>query len=571
MKKPLVPSLLIIILLFLFTDSQGLAFIGEDIAPKNMLLVDERDEVFDFEGVFDDDDEEINVRIEGALAGDTIYAHAAGVGFVDTYLYLLDENMEQVFAEDNDSGGGFNAALSYELEEDGVYHIGLITIGSAGDFHLQVGINTPEVIGESDAPDLPSLPSTFDDFECGDAEFGDRPTLSGPERTHDGDDFIIHYTLSGHDSTSLVWVEAMAEALQLSIDMQVNILGWALPPADCGEGGDSRLDVYVLDIADMGALGIARPENVVGDNPNTDGLEYYAAYSYLIIENDIEFATREEALHLMRTTAAHEVHHNIQFGYDVNDRFFAFYEAGASWIETVVYPNQTNAGADVDAVFDEPDRCIGSFKGRSVGDYRIYGEWLMIDSFVRDLGSTSYQFVWEAMIAGEGLSGFYAALEELGTTPQEVIERMAIRNLLYDYTLAKHFDETVLIEATISRSGFVRPRHTGIQELGVDYIRIAEMDVYSFELVDGDGLMMFVVGIDQRTDEAFVYDIGTLGTVDLREFSNAYVIVLNGNEHRNSENCDYTDWIIQVFDGDGETLTAADNEIWDASEFVVAD
>jgi hypothetical protein len=81
---------------------------------------------------------------------------------------------------------------------------------------------------------------------------------------------------------------------------------------------------------------------------------------------------------------------------------------------------------------------------------------------------------------------------------------------------------------------------------------------------------MSAVGINQGTNEAVVYSLGQSGTVDLRDFSHAYLIVLNTNEHSNSDNCHYTDWLVQVFDGEGEPLTQADEEIWDASKFTVA-
>jgi hypothetical protein len=284
----------------------------------------------------------------------------------------------------------------------------------------------------------------------------------------------------------------------------------------------------------------------------------------------MEFAPEREGLIMMQVTAAHEIHHNIQFGYDVNDRFFALYEAGAIWIETVVYPEASTAGEEVGSLFNAPERCIGAFDGRAAKDLRIYGEWLMIDSFVRDLGFDSYQFIWETMVDNQGLFGFYQALEALGTSPQEVIERMAIRNLLFDYDLAQYFEHPVVISATIDDTNLVVSDDQGVQELGVDYVRITDLDVLRFEFVRGENLTMFVVGIDQETNAARVYDIGQSGTVDLRDYDYAYLIILNTKEHTNSDNCHYSDWRVRVTGGTDEALIAADAEIWDASQFVVA-
>jgi hypothetical protein len=82
---------------------------------------------------------------------------------------------------------------------------------------------------------------------------------------------------------------------------------------------------------------------------------------------------------------------------------------------------------------------------------------------------------------------------------------------------------------------------------------------------------MFVIGIDQDTDEARVYDIGQSGAVDLHDYGYAYLIILNTQEHTNSDNCHYSDWRVRITDGTGEALIAADDEIWDASQFVVAE
>ena len=517
-------------------------------------------EIETYEGTFVNSDDEIIITLEGLNAGDTIYIYAAGVGFVDTYIYVLDMSQETVYAEDDDSGGGYNSALSYTVTEAGDYKVGLITINSIGEYQLTVGVNAPQVIDNlaASAPD-------FGEFDCSLAERGDRPVLSGPTRLYEGETFLIHYTLTGRDATTVAYVEEMASAIERSLDIQFNRLGWRQPPADCGEGGDERLDVYVVDISEFSAIGYASPENVVGNNPNTTETEVFAAYSYLAIENDMDGIPEAYAIDLMKTTAAHEIHHNIQFGYDVNDEYFGFYEAGASWIETLVYPTVTDVFDHTSDVFRATDVCVGVNDRRSL---RIYGEWVMVDSFTRDLGVESYQFIWEYMSTDEGLPGFYEALDELGTSPQEVIERMAIRNLLLDYALAKRFNHTVTIEAEVVGTGTVRPNSNGVQELGVDYVEISREGVYNFELVRSPDIALFVVGIDETTNVGTVYDLGQAGTVDTTLYDRAYIIVLNTIAHTNSNDCQFSTWSIRVSDGADNAITQADNEAWDATQFI---
>lgn len=441
-------------------------------------------------------------------------------------------------------------------------------------FIMLILLNSLLVYADDELNDLPpqsDIVVDFEPFDCEQAEFSERPILSGRERIHEEDNFVIHYSRTGQDGASQEWIDALAIALELSLDTQVNILGWALPPSDCGEGGDTRLDVYVLDLSIAYASGFARPENIVGDNPNTDIVEYYGSYSYLLIENDIEeLDDYALALNELRTTAAHEVHHNIQFGYDVNDRFFGFYEAGATWIETLVYPGSSSAGASVSPVFSTPDICIGAYEGHGSGDKRIYGEWILIDSFTRDLGIESYQFVWEIMAEHEGLDGFYLALEELGTTSQDLVLRMAVRNLLLDYPLSEYFEDTVRIENTITDTGLISPSRNGVQQLSVDYLRIEESGLYQFDLLDGENLSLYLLGIDDVTDRAELYELGASGIVDTTLYSHSYLIVLNQAQHSYSDACFYTDWLLQVSIGDVANLTEATGEIWDASGFVLA-
>ncbi|MCA9915622.1 MAG: hypothetical protein KC496_19845, partial [Anaerolineae bacterium] len=342
------------------------------------------------------------------------------------------------------------------------------------------------------------------------------------------------------------------------------------PPADCGEGGDNRLDVYVVDLSDEGALGIASPETLVGDNPNTRVREFYAAYSFLMIDNDMD-RTDGDPLDRVRETTAHEVHHNIQFGYDTNDSYFGFYEAGASWLETLVYPTIADVSYTAAEVFERPDVCIGYIDPGMRFNLRIYGEWLMIDSFSQDLGRESYQFIWEYMAANEGLNGFYRGLTELGTSPQQVIERMAVRNLLWDYGLAKRFENTVRIEATVRGPGLVSPRVSGVQQLSVDYVDFDELGLYTFEMLGNDALTLYIVGVDTTTHTARLYDLGRGGTVDTAQYDYAYAIIMNTDQHSDIDECEAVDWTLRVYDGEGDLVSQPDDEIWNAAEFVVPD
>jgi hypothetical protein len=391
-----------------------------------------------------------------------------------------------------------------------------------------------------------------------------RPSLSGELIRVEHPRFIIHTTRNGRDSATSYYVKQLAEALNHALDVHER-LAWRLPPNDCGEGGDERLDVYVMDLSDEAAIGYAVKENVVGDNPNTPQVEQYAAYSHLVVENDMEFATPEQAIALVRATIAHELHHNVQFGYDYAESYFGFYEAGAVWMETQIFPQYTDAYTYVPYVFQQPDLCLGS-RADDRG-LRIYGEWLMIDSFTRDLGLESYERVWEVLALGEGLWAFYDALRQLGTNVESVVERMAIRNLLLDYELARSFGAQVKIEARASGAGRVVPRDGGVQQLGVDYVALATGALYELRLEGPPNLRMTFVGLDRARGLAHSYDLGQEATLDTRPYELGYLLVRNTARHLNTDLCVYTPWAIDISPGMGAP-TVQPQATWPTGKFI---
>ncbi|MCS6836678.1 MAG: DUF6055 domain-containing protein [Anaerolineae bacterium] len=413
---------------------------------------------------------------------------------------------------------------------------------------------------------LPALAQSvsIDLPHCAQTTLAERPQLSGEVIRVEHPRFIVHTTRNGRDAATPYYVEQLAEALNYALDVHER-LGWRLPPNDCGEGGDPRLDVYVKDLSDEQAIGYAVKENVVGDNPNTPQVEQYAAYSHLIVENDMEFTTPEQATALIRATIAHELHHNVQFGYDFSESYFGFYEAGAVWMETQIFPQYTDAHVYVPYVFNQPDLCLGSRADER--GLRIYGEWLMIDSFTRDLGLDGYERVWEVLALGEGLWAFYDALRQLGTTIESVVERMAIRNLLLDYELAHSFGGQVKVEVRASVPGRTTSRDEGVQQLAVDYVALETGALLDIRLEGPPNLRMTFVGLDRGRGLAYSYDLGQAAVLDTRLYDLGYILVRNTARHLDTSGCAYTPWAIDISPGTG-TPTAQPQETWSASKFI---
>ena len=514
----------------------------------------------------------------GLRAGQTVYLFAESSEF-DTFLVFCDIDCQETFAEDDDSGGGLNSALQYTAQRDGDYSIAVLDCcdeSVSGAFRLLVSLEDSSVLSGTATPTGAQIAVVYDPdplavggyerVEATDCSFlEERPVLSGPALTRETPNFIIHYTEQGADRADPSFIEAVEKAFEDVLTIQTQTLGWPLPPPDCGEGGDARFDVYIQDTLADNTLGYAQPEGIVVDNPSSSHVEAWAAYSYMVVDND--FAGTGAPIGVMRATTAHEFHHTIQFGYDINDALSWYYEATSTWMETVTFPEDQDATGYVVDLFETPDLCIGHTP--PAYDTRLYAEWLLIDSIARDFGTEAIGRLWEYIADVEGMAALYGLLEELGTTPQEASLRFAVRNLLLDYELSDQFGGEVRVEANVNRIGEVVPRQSGVEPLGVDYLLITKRQPYTFA-IDQPNLHLYVIGIDQRTNQANVFDLGQGGTVDTTPFTNAYVIIQNTDTHDDPEACTNADWRLTVTDGAGAPQVGSMGEVFDASRFVPA-
>jgi len=525
-------------------------------------------------------------EIEDAEEGQTLYVYAESYD-IDTAIGVCYETCEELLIfEDNISDGDSNTALEYTFEDDGDYRVivgDCCDLTVEGEFRVVMGYNAPEILKDSFLPNGAQIvtpyvtPTSFVQSEidrdeeiinenCEDVDLNDRPELSGDEETVETEHFIIHYTEDGDDEADDDFVDEVVEIVEEIYERQVEELGWAAPPLDCGEGGDARYDFYLMNILDEdGILGYAQPEELIGDNPFSDEEEEWAAYGYMVIDNDYDGVP--SPLVVMRATVAHEFHHLIQFGYDLADDAFWIYEATASWMETVT-SGEEDATGYVRAVFDEPDLCIGTRDDRT--GLRVYGEWLLIDSLAQDFGQDSIITLWEIIAEEEGMDAFYEFIDEMDSTPEEVLRHYAIRNLLLDYELGNEFRDTVDVEEVIDDFDDYDSGRDGIQEMAVQYLFIREDDEYTFEL-DNDDLTMVLVGIDEDDEEVDVFELGTEGSVDTDPYDYSYLIIMNLNQHDDPDDCEEEDWELEVREWDGEDFAEPNGEEFDVDNFDPAD
>src|SRR5690606_493120 len=154
--------------------------------------------------------------------------------------------------------------------------------GSSGDYRLEIYFATDE--------------------EVAFAEQALRVLINGPIETLATEHFLIHYTTEGEDAIEEDFLEEIAETVEEVYDIQINELGWAVPPRDLGQGGDGRIDVYIEYITD--AYGYASSSSAAGDNPNTDFVEESASAAYLVLDND--YTDYDDSRQAMRATVARQ-------------------------------------------------------------------------------------------------------------------------------------------------------------------------------------------------------------------------------------------------------------------------
>ena len=477
-------------------------------------------------------DDHYPIHLEAGQA--VIILAEATSGILDTYLVLRDPHDHTVAEnDDRDYPDDLDSEIVFIAQESGEYTIIVSNIsGTSGEYRLTVEFVSAE---EADAVS--------------------RIRLSGPVQTIDTAHFRIHYTLEGDDATTEAFVRKVAETMEEVRMIQVEQMGWPAPPPDNGRGGDDRYDVYIANILDGiegHDLGYASPELPYGDNPNNPAaMQEYAAPSYIVLDNaydDPDILEGRAPVSLMRATAAHEFHHAIQFGYDINDEHSWIYEATSSWMETITLPLDQDATGYVEVVMTYPEVCFGVEKDIDPsGGLMMYGEWLFIQSLADAYGDDAPRRLWEHIAEVEGWEALEAKLAEHGDTIVDALARYRVQNLVRDYEFTPHFaDHTVWLEAVIDGTGDWTFTGEGIQELAANYFELAlPPGSYYVHMRDDSGyLRVWAVGISG--DVADAIPLGKAGTVSTVGYDDVYLIVMSTEIADDLLGCSYRSYSIDV-------------------------
>lgn len=464
-------------------------------------------------------------------------------GDLDTYLYLLNPDGDIVASNDDRNGDTLDSALGYLVGESGEYTLQVTRYeeeegDSSGDYVVTVTIGDESVL------------NALDELT--------RIQLTGEMRALNTPHFRIHYTFEGDDAITQTYLDAVAATVEEVWAIEIEQMGWPPPPSDGILGGDNRYDIYLMDLigSGEGSLGYASPESIIGDNPaSSNVVEESAGTSYIAVENDFRDVDGGTAISLMRATMAHEFHHSIQFGFDVNDPLNWYYETTATWMETASLSKDQDATGYISYTYEYPELCLGTENDPGEGQL-MYGDFTFIQTLVDMYGEGAVVELWNNIATADSFDALENMLAPYNVDVPTVVANFRLKNLARDYELAPEFGATVWMENTIADTGRWTYTGEGIQELGANYfgVEMPEDGVYYAALVnDGASLELWAVGVTEEKVEAA--RLGRGGNFDTSLYDDTYLMVLNPQYDNDVSDCVYYDYDIEVTPAKGEPGT----------------
>jgi hypothetical protein len=392
-----------------------------------------------------------------------------------------------------------------------------------------------------------------------------RPRLSGSGFTLGTEHFLIHYTQTGDDAVASEdangneqpdYVEDVARALEYSWYAEIEYFGWAAPPNDGDIGGDERYDIYLANILPNNYAGNTdsdRGQNAMSDNPNSPEIqEVNSAHSFIVLDNDYE--EYEEfripgitLLEYMRSTAAHEFNHAIQFGYDGEEPDTWFWEAGATWMEDEVFNDVNETVRALPSEFKSTDSCQltegGSDRVQNEGHW--YGMWIFMRYLSERYGDEAVRRIWELAANLDGYTIWDAFLQEQGNNFEDFFRDFSVALLTRDFEEGSTYP-TVRLEGQASGDGQFKPVD-GVQQIAADYVEILGHDVFTIQL-DSTELTGIAVGI--REGQSYLYPmVNNRVAIDTRGLEHTYLIVLNLNRAKSEASCRTTEYTLSIVNG----------------------
>jgi len=207
----------------------------------------------------------------------------------------------------------------------------------------------------------------------------------------------IHFNKTGIHSPKYDLKE-LALAADSAYNYEVYILRYPPPPADFGEGGDDKYDIYIQNLTG-GLYGYTEIETLIGNDRYT---------SYTVIDNDYS-DTYTKGIDGAKVSVAHELHHAIQVGnyvYRNADQFY--HEITSTAMEEFVFDSINDYYAYMPSFFRNPQRAFPYNDGYNLAIWNIF----LKERFGFDI----LKRIWELMPNERALNAIADAVAEHGST-----------------------------------------------------------------------------------------------------------------------------------------------------------
>jgi hypothetical protein len=219
--------------------------------------------------------------------------------------------------------------------------------------------------------------------------------------------FMLHYDESGSQAVPPGdlsanglpdYIDSAAVIFEYVRHRQIDEMGYQAPPA---QDGNPAIPYHVY-FSELNYYGITTP--VYMDIDPLPGLNYP---SYIQVDNDYQgFPT--DGLAGLKVTAAHEFHHAVQLGYNINWDDIYFFEMTSTWMEEMLYP----AIDDYLNYLGEFFNSVSNTRFTLASGFYPYANSLYLQMLTALYGEEIVKRIWDNIRSESSLSAIRSALTE---------------------------------------------------------------------------------------------------------------------------------------------------------------
>ncbi|WP_282039493.1 T9SS type A sorting domain-containing protein [Saccharicrinis aurantiacus] len=249
--------------------------------------------------------------------------------------------------------------------------------------------------------------------------YGEGPSFKeGTEQLYEAGIFTFHYcTDSSIDEENVDptdednngvpdYVDNMASIFTEDVYSKYHAeLDYTVPPNYNVEDGTGTYHIYISsELTGEGVYGYvsASSSTYVGDNPNSIVIEQSSFGSHMVMRCNYSSAGDSNRQDIaLRSTAAHEYMHSIQFGIAASMDSW-FFEACATWAENLIYPGIDDNLGWLPEVFFKTDVALNFSNGENPDDDTYdnhwYGTWIFIQYLTEQFGNDIVKDIYNTSI-----------------------------------------------------------------------------------------------------------------------------------------------------------------------------